>query len=67
MKKGIFSRAAFEANAALTVKRLLPASHRNALDGLEVVFSEDGLGSVDYEADGKSWHLYPVYRRWCKC
>lgn len=62
----MFSRAAFEVNAARAIKRLLPVSHREALDGLEVAFSEEELGSVDYEADGRSWYLYPVYREWCK-
>ena len=62
----IFSRAAFEANAEPGIKKLLPISHREALDGLVVTFSEGKFGKVYYEADGEGWYLYPVYWEWCK-
>jgi|GEM_PF-995372 len=64
VKNSIFSRAAFEANAEPHIKKLLPKSHRTVLDGLEVAFKGE-FGTVDYEADGERWYLYPVCPKWC--
>lgn len=63
----IFSRKNFESSAPNYVKKLVPESHRMALDGKQVVFEKnDRFGTVNYEADNADWTLYPVYPEWCE-
>lgn len=62
-----FSQVQFEKNADLTVKKLIPKTHREVLDGMEVHFEEDGWGIIDhYSVDGEDWYLYPVHKNWCE-
>jgi hypothetical protein len=62
----IFSRTAFEATAPANIKKCLPESHREALDGKAVIFDSLGFGTVDYSADGEDFYLYPVDKDWCE-
>lgn len=55
-----FNAKKFVANADSICRKLLPESHRRALDSREVLD-----GKIDYEADGKEWYLYPVLPEWC--
>ncbi len=55
-----FNKKKFAANADSVCRKLLPESHRQALDGKEVVD-----GQINYEADGEEWYLYPVLPEWC--
>lgn len=55
----VFSKAAFEKNAERGIKNRIPASHREAADGQEVVGE-----TVNYEVDGLGYHLYPVDDDW---
>lgn len=61
-----FSKKKFEVNAESYVKKLIPESHRNAVDGLPVRFEDSGFGAVDYVVDGEEHTLYPVYPEWCE-
>lgn len=55
-----FSTERFVKNADAGVRKLLPESHRRALDGKEVQ-----NGQIEYSADGENWCLYPVDVAWC--
>lgn len=55
-----FDRKSFSDNADSICRKLLPESHRQVLDGREVVD-----GKIEYNADGKEWYLYPVLPEWC--
>ena len=55
-----FDRKMFSINADHVCRRLLPESHREALDGKEVID-----GQIEYIADGKEWYLFPVLSEWC--
>lgn len=55
-----FSAKKFSKNADSICRKRLPESHRNVLDGKEVVD-----GKIEYEADGKEYYLYPVLPEWC--
>lgn len=55
-----FDEKMFCANADPICRKLLPESHRKALDGREAVG-----GQIEYNADGEEWYLYPVLPEWC--
>ena len=57
----VFSAKQFRRHADCTVRRALPESHLEALDGKPVAF-----GRVIYSADGEDWYLYPVQKEWCE-
>lgn len=55
-----FDRKSFSANADSICRKLIPESHRQALDGREVAD-----GQIEYNVDGEEWYLYPVMPEWC--
>lgn len=55
-----FNAGKFMANADGVCRKALPESHRQALDGKEVI-----NGQIEYTADGYEWYLYPVLPEWC--
>lgn len=55
-----FNEKKFSANADSVCRRCLPESHRQALNGREVID-----GEIEYEADGEEWYLHPVLPEWC--
>lgn len=57
----VFSAKLFRHHADRTVRRTLPESHLEALDGKPVAF-----GRIIYSADGENWYLNPVPREWCE-
>lgn len=62
----VFSRANFEAHAPVSIKQLIPDTHREMLDGKPVLLRDDGYGHVEYAVDGEPYYLYPVYPGWCE-
>ncbi len=69
--KLFFDRNKFIKNAPNNIKRSLPQKHLDALDGIEVEFSDcDKFGTVPtYFVDNNrgidSFYLYPVDKQWC--
>lgn len=62
----IFDKLAFNQHAETHIKKLIPAAHIEALDGMNVEFENDRFGSItNYEVDGEEFYLYPVCREWC--
>lgn len=55
-----FNAGKFMAVADGACRKALPASHRQALDGKEVID-----GKIEYSADGCGWYLFPVLPEWC--
>lgn len=56
-----FSKDKFRKNAPHAIRKALPESHRDVLDGMEVDRCE-----IEYEVDGKEYSLYPVEPDWCE-
>lgn len=57
----------FKMNAPSYVKKHIPKSHLEALEGKKVDFDKEGLGTAHYDVEGtdRSWYLYPIERSWC--
>ncbi len=55
-----FNSKKFMINADSVCERAIPKSHREALDGKEVV-----NGEIEYSVSGEDWYLYPVLPEWC--
>lgn len=55
-----FNAEKFRVNADNVCKKALPESHRQELDGKEVVD-----GEMIYSVDGEEFCLYPVLLEWC--
>ena len=56
-----FSKDKFRRNAPHAIRKALPESHRDVLDGMQV-----DKGAIEYTVDGKEWELYPVEPDWCE-
>ena len=61
----VFSTKQFRRHADRTVRRVLPESHLEALDGRRVAMG-DKYGKIVYSAEGQNWYIEPVPREWCK-
>ncbi len=55
-----FNAKKFLANADSVCRKTIPESHREALNGKEVLNEQ-----IEYRADGEDWFLYPVLPEWC--
>ena len=62
----VFSAKQFRHHADRTVRRVLPESHLEALDGKPVAMMDGKFGKIIYSAEGENWYLYPVPREWCE-
>ncbi|MBA4697820.1 MAG: hypothetical protein H2212_00150 [Ruminococcus sp.] len=56
-----FSKDKFRRNAPHAIRKALPESHRDVLDGMEVDRCE-----ITYTVDGEEFELYPVEPDWCE-
>lgn len=57
-----FNAEKFTSNADRICRKAVPKSHRQILDGKEVV-----NGKIEYEVDEEEFYLYPVLPEWCSC
>ncbi len=56
-----FSEDKFRRNADHAIRKRMPQSHLNVLDGMEVDMCE-----ITYTVDGEEYYLYPVEPDWCE-
>ncbi|MDV9963389.1 hypothetical protein RHL97_19075 [Clostridioides difficile] len=56
-----FNKDKFRRNAPHAIRKALPESHRDVLDGMEVDRCE-----IEYTVDGEEYYLFPVYAEWCE-
>ncbi|MDM8098681.1 hypothetical protein [Oceanobacillus oncorhynchi] len=67
----VFSKTNFKENAPADIKRKIPQSHLDVLDGMEVIFNDDdkyGLimrYKVPEDDRAEDFMLYPVFKDWC--
>ncbi|WP_333792022.1 hypothetical protein [Muricomes intestini] len=56
-----FSKDKFRRNAPHAIRKALPESHRDVLDGMEVT-----RDTLEYQVDGEEYYLFLVYAEWCE-
>ncbi|MCF3942187.1 hypothetical protein [Oceanobacillus alkalisoli] len=68
----IFDKQQFKKNAPSNIKRSIPQSHLDVLDGMEVTFKDsDKFGWIEHyevppnERGITNFYLYPVDKEWC--
>lgn len=56
-----FSAERFRKNAEQAIRKRVPQSHLDVLDGMEVTGD-----TLEYQVDGEEYYLFPVYTEWCE-
>lgn len=62
----VFSKKAFLSAESSRPVRRVTKPHLDALDGVEVHASgyDNRFFACDYNVNGESFHLYPIYEEW---